>query len=282
MNEQQMQSLLDAWFRDREVTARDQHEGVARVVASVPRIRQQGRWLPFRLVHQRAQTPAATDTTEYQPIPTPATNGHAPTIIGRTQIMISPVKAVIGGALVFALGSVFLIAQPFEQQGGVPGAEQGADQLSSVFTLTPVGDPLKEGEWVYTPGPDGSAEFLDIEWTSLVEASDPRISGTWTEVYDFRGWEAPDDTGLPFSPSVTSGAVRIDNELGAWVGTYDGFGSAVGGHEWIQLRGEGAYEGLTALIQQSNDFVAEVQTYAGVIIPGELPAAQEPIESPAE
>ena len=154
----------------------------------------------------------------------------------------------------------------------------------SFFTLTS-GDLLSESEWVWSPGPDDSAEFLGLEAVLPVEASDPRISGTWTEVYDFRGWPAPDDTGLPFSPSVSSGAVRIDNEDGAWVGTWDSFGSAFSGYEWIQLQGEGAYEGLTALIHQSGDFAAEVETYEGVIIPGVPLDYPEPVavtEAPAE
>jgi hypothetical protein len=37
--------------------------------------------------------------------------------------MFSPVKAITAGALIFAIGGAFLIAQPFGQQGGsVPGA----------------------------------------------------------------------------------------------------------------------------------------------------------------
>jgi len=36
--------------------------------------------------------------------------------------MLSPVKAITAGALVFALGGAFVIAQPFGQQGSVPGA----------------------------------------------------------------------------------------------------------------------------------------------------------------
>ena len=146
----------------------------------------------------------------------------------------------------------------------------------SFFTLTS-GDPLSESEWVYSPGLNDSAEFLGLEAVLPVEASDPRISGTWTEVYDFRGWEAPDDTGLPFSPSVSSGAVRIDNEDGAWVGTWDAFGSAFSGAEWIQLQGEGAYEGLTAVIHQTFDFATDVETFEGVIVPGVPPDYPEPI-----
>jgi hypothetical protein len=206
--------------------------------------------------------------------------------------MFSPVKAIIGGALVLALSAAFLVVQPFDRLGpGIPGAEQGAvappnteapldPQRPSVFTLTP-GEPLSETEWVWSPGPNESDEFLGIEIAFPVESSDPRISGTWTEVYDFRGWPAPDDSGLPFSPSVTSGAARVDNEDGAWVGTWAGFGSAVGGQEWIQLQGEGAYEGLTAVIHQTTDFASGTETYEGVIVPGVLPDHPEPIAASA-
>ena len=37
--------------------------------------------------------------------------------------MLSPVKAITAGALVFALSGAFLIAQPFDQQASVPGAQ---------------------------------------------------------------------------------------------------------------------------------------------------------------
>ena len=148
----------------------------------------------------------------------------------------------------------------------------------SFFTMA-AGDSFHESEWVYTPGPDGSAEFLGIEAAFAVESSDPRISGTWTEAYDFRGWEAPDDSGLPFSPSVNSGAVRIDNEGGAWVGTWDAIGSASSGYAWTRLQGEGAYEGLTAVIHSTQDFATGVVTYEGVIVPGVLLEYPEPIEA---
>ena len=79
------------------------------------------RWsLPILARGRRPSRPPA-DRPTYQPSPIPATNGHTPTVIGRTQFMFSPVKAITAGALVFALGGVMLIAQPFEQRGSVPG-----------------------------------------------------------------------------------------------------------------------------------------------------------------
>jgi hypothetical protein len=44
--------------------------------------------------------------------------------------MFSPANAITAGALVFAIGGVMLIAQPFEQQGSVPGA--ATDEASLV------------------------------------------------------------------------------------------------------------------------------------------------------
>jgi len=171
---------------------------------------------------------------------------------------------------------------------GLSGAVLAQDEEATLdphrpssFTLT-AGDPLSESEFVWSPGPDHSGEFLANELVFPVESSDPRISGTWTEVYDLRGWEAPDDSGLPLSPTVSSGAVRIDNEDGAWVGTWDGFGSTVSNQEWIQLQGEGAYEGLTAVIHQTLDFATDVETFEGVIVPGVPLDHPGPIEATAE
>jgi hypothetical protein len=47
--------------------------------------------------------------------------------------MFSPAKAITAGALVFALGGVLLIAQPFDQQGGgVPGAATDTEFIPPV------------------------------------------------------------------------------------------------------------------------------------------------------
>jgi hypothetical protein len=68
---------------------------------------------------------AATRSSKWRPRSTsmPSVSGSYGRITGRTQVMFSPVRAMIIGALVFALGGVFLIAGPFDRQGGsVPGA----------------------------------------------------------------------------------------------------------------------------------------------------------------
>ena len=57
--------------------------------------------------------------------------------------MLSPVKAITAGALVFAIGGVFLIAQPFDQQERAGGARGGRRDLSTPAYVTweVTGDP---------------------------------------------------------------------------------------------------------------------------------------------
>lgn len=119
-------------------------------------------------------------------------------------------------------------------------------------------------DWAWMPGPPGSFESLDNETIAPFEASDPRISGTWTQVLDMRTFII-DEAADIWAP-VWSGVVRIENEEGAWSGPFDGF-FADSGHEWYRLEGEGAYEGLLAVLR----WAEEGDLYEGVIIPGVPP-----------
>ena len=78
-------------------------------------------------------------STDARTVPAPATNGHAPTVRGRTQLMFSPAKAIAVAALVFAVGGL-LAAQPRgpdiaaapapspSPANGLPGASPAAGQ----------------------------------------------------------------------------------------------------------------------------------------------------------
>ena len=123
MNDERMQSLLEEEFRAMDTAPSDVDRSTREVLQRKAHVRQRSRWWPFPVFYRRTQSPTTNDTTHDQPSPIPAANGHTPTVIGRTQSMLSPVKAITAGAIVFAVGGVFLIAQPFGQQGSVPGAE---------------------------------------------------------------------------------------------------------------------------------------------------------------
>ena len=253
MNDEQMRSLLDSWYRNREVAPTDVNEGVAEVMADVPRTRQQGRWLPFRLFRRKAQTPTATDTTDYRPSSIPATNGRTPTVIGRTQTMFSPVKAITAGALVFAIGGAFLFAQPLDQKGDIVPAASILELPAATVTAT------QECNLYATPV------------TCTYAASDPRVTGTLT--FEFTG-----DIG-----SLDSGGVEflwndatLEGPEGDWTGHYYlmwGYGREVldGSNAFTVLSGTGAYDGwqyVATSIDPQADGDADL---IGVIYEGELP-----------
>jgi hypothetical protein len=81
---------------------------------------------------------------------------------------------------------------------------------------------------------------------------------------------------------VISGTARIDNDGGAWVGTWSSYGTdRVGGAEWYVLEGEGAYEGLTAMFASDVDADSPQGPVEGVIVPFEPPPVPEPVPPPA-
>lgn len=247
MNDEQMRPLLEVWLRDRQIPPPRAQAGVAKVMANVPRTRQQGRWWPLPALRRKVPTRTGTDTTDYRPTPIPAADGHSPTVIGRTQIMLSPVKAITAGVIVFALGGVMLIAQPFGQQAGVaPGAES-ADFVEPVeFTAV-----LTKGPWVSQP----TCEFIGGDmmqcqgeaWTpDITEVSDPRLDGEVTLSVNTNKW--------PGQPNLANLTYRITNEDGSWQGSFPSIyeGKAAPVTAGVVLVGEGDYEGLYAWMDASD------------------------------
>jgi hypothetical protein len=78
--------------------------------------------------------------------------------------------------------------------------------------------------------------------------------------------------------AVVSGSARIDNDAGAWVGTYTAWGGGWLGDEFYVLQGEGAYDGLTAVFQWHR----ADSSFQGVILAAELPPPPDPVAPPAE
>jgi len=252
--------FLDDWLQETEVTPPDPQEGARRVATRLPHTRQAGRWLPFRLFRPKAQTPAAIDTIEYQPSPIPAGNGHTPTVIGRTQTMFSPVKAITAAALVFALGGLFLVAQPFDQQGGgVPGASIVAQTDAVRVTAT------QECSWGY---PDGIQTG-----TCTITASDPRLTGTATITQrEIVKATEGDDNDLETYDEVLQGPE------GTWTGrhfvVFDR-SSAYTAYPLVVVTGDGAYEGWTYVAAGAASPPDGNGDFVGVLYQGPPPAAWE-------
>jgi hypothetical protein len=136
-----------------------------------------------------------------------------------------------------------------------------------------------EGEAAYVTGKlavdGGSCTEDNGEWNECpltLEASDPRLSGAGS--VRNAGLPLPGDE--VFIVLVTQ-SLRIVNEEGAWTG--GGWLYAVPSEEeggvgrdeptWV-LTGEGAYEGLTAMLRP---VISEEGSFGGVIVAAEPPAA---------
>lgn len=119
------------------------------------------------------------------------------------------------------------------------------------------------------------------EWNECpmsLEASDPRLSGEGS----VRNAGVPLPSDEVFIVLVTQ-SLRIANEEGAWTGggwlyavpSEDEGGVGQDEPTWV-LTGEGAYEGLTAMLRPE---LSEEGSFGGVIVEAEVPAAPPVPES---
>ena len=80
-------------------------------------------------------------------------------------------------------------------------------------------------------------------WRHEAELSDPRLAGTMTTSWNW------DDFGVAASVGPSWGTIAIENDGGAWTGTFTGVelpDGTMDTHAW--LGGSGAYAGLTAFL----------------------------------
>jgi hypothetical protein len=251
------------WMKRTDVEPPDANESARQVRARLPGVRQRRRWWPFPVFYRQPETPA-----NEHPTSTPATNGHTPTVIGRTSSMLSPVKAITAGALVFAVGGVLLIAQPFDQQrGSVPGAEVTDEAMAPAFVT---GRYIWSGTQTAPPerstSEDGMQHIRGDSWAGItVESSDPRLTGEASFVLDRDIY--------PGQVGAGRGTVLIENENGSWTGSVVLLIRPADGNSWpgvSRMTGTGDYEGLSVLLLGS-DGTGE---FEAVILPGPLPEGE--------
>jgi hypothetical protein len=90
-------------------------------------------------------------------------------------------------------------------------------------------------------------DYRENTETAEVAADDPRMSGSFIQLDNVRASESRVGQGLL---GFANGKARLDNDGGAWVGTYTAYFSDMSGSErWYVLEGEGAYQGLTAVFR---------------------------------
>ena len=275
MNDERLGKEIGAFYRETDVTPPESRESARQVatrLGNTPQVKRR-RWLPawpLRTTHP----PDTDQATEHQPTHVPATNGHAPTVIGRTQTMFSPVKAIIAGALVFAIGGVFFIAQPFEQQRNAPGAAEAVDPGPAAYVHGTMFEGDCCGAEVETYDDDGNRQTLrGSVMSGNLKMDDPRISGAWETTINIDEFPQPD---TDVRVEVHWGELTITNDQGAWNGTwkstYDSSSPVETDLVLYELAGAGAYEGLSALLaptESADDWGR--MPLAGAIFPGLLP-----------
>ena len=277
MNDERLLLEMRRWLQEERVTLPDAEQASQQIASQLPATRQRRRrwWrLPF---HARTpKPPRVADAAEYQPHPIPASNGHTPTVIGRTSSMLSPVKAITAGALVFAIGGAFLIAQPFQQEALAPGAE--AEPAEATWMT---------GEAFWAPSCTLPESVETVEGVvqergyvcepTRIAASDPRFSaeGTWR-------WNADTYQSEEGSRTVIYGAEYLTNEGGGWTCPVHRLASSSGyipneyGSTAIQVcTGTGGYEGLSAMVSWLEPN-GSATSFVGLIFSGDVPPMPEP------
>jgi hypothetical protein len=225
---------------------------VARSQKRVPR------WTLRRFGRRARPAPIIPDLdTQRTRIPT--------TIIWRTDAMLSPVKTLTAGALVFAIGGMLLIAQPFgRQEETVPSAAGDAEPAWAAVTGTSSCGPG-------TPGvtqQDGPPYSLTNRIGRCQDTStDPRVSGPSTIVINAEGWDSTEGHN-----AVAWFEYSIEGPDGTWAGHTYGLYDDSGDLDLVGiLAGDGAYEGLTFTVTGTIPNNSSILTYDGLIQPGTLP-----------
>ncbi len=138
------------------------------------------------------------------------------------------------------------------------GSGESAAVVPGEFTIcAPINAELRSGtdEQVVVPHPDGDMTVerqRGYTWSGTHTATDPRFSGTHYYSWDADTYTlASGDEG----PQVDASGLRIENAEGAWQGEARGAtlpdGTVANGP--VVLTGEGAYEGLTAVLLWTDD-----------------------------
>lgn len=163
--------------------------------------------------------------------------------------MLSPVKAITAGALVFALGGLLLVAQSIDRPDVVmPGAD---------VSEPPVAVSVAQECEVVTATP------VVCTWT----AGDPRLTGTLTHT-----WATPsitarlldDDMGVGWAPAT------LEAQDGNWTGhLYAVWGDPA--QLFTVLSGDGAYQGWQFLASTIDSAEPGTSTWTGIMYQGEPP-----------
>lgn len=276
MSDKDMEAVLDEWTQDAPPGQLDRSRVVGDVVSQLGSTRRRRRrwWLQRLLSRKKPDESAATEKTPSEPSPIPAASGHTPTVLGRTSSMLSPVKAITAGALIFAVGGAFLIAQPLQQQGSVPGAEAEAVAPAWVTANVQFGD-CDFGE---TTIEDGVTQERGMNcWGQRWTSDDPRLDGEGRVAHNADSFDV-DGQGY----SLVTSIVEVSNDEGGWQCTNADrvvspadvlFQTSRLDGDRLSCVGYGDNQGLSAILTAK--WVGFPMTVEGLIFSGEMPPMPE-------
>jgi len=245
MNNEQLAPKVRAWLEDTDLGPEDVRRSVGIVSGRARAVRPRGRWWPLPSLRRRTWLPAVSSDPPPAPIPVVAMHGQTPTAIGRIQLMLSPAKLIVAGAIVVLFAGLLSsgVLVPAAPTTLAPGA--GA-------SLVPSNALLEENEFtgklVIDGGVTGEAGRGIIRYRYRTEEmTDPRLEGEWVLDYTQSIVDFGDSLEALYNASF-----RMQNEEGAWqeepnltLEYPDGTASS----RTSALVGEGAYAGLTAVAE---------------------------------
>jgi hypothetical protein len=152
--------------------------------------------------------------------------------------------------------------------GGLGGAVAAQDDPMAPAMVTGTATMLSHDPPLVSV-PVGAIVSVGVGFTHRWEASDPRLSGTST--YTGSWLEYPSaELGVDATTRV------VENDEGRWVGTSTALTGPDISTGTVILRGEGAYEGLTAYVLMDwHPLLTPQATFTAAIFPGEMPPFPE-------
>jgi hypothetical protein len=201
---------------------------------------------------------------------------------GGDEPLADPARAEIGGdmrtlRLSLAGTIIFMLL-------GVLSSTVSA-QDPDAATWTHVTGSTVEGEWTVEGTParwEDSVEHRPTRsQTFTVEWSDPRLPATMHIDQD-AVLHHGDMTSYADYMFVFADSLRLEDADGAWVGSGRGVSGSDGTIMLYELTGEGAYEGLSALLDRAFDPDTMAVDFDGFIFEADVPWAPALAEPPAE
>ena len=250
--------FLKDWLRHSTDSSAGPDVAADKVMARLPDIPQRRRWLPWLPV--RRPKPDEPDR--------------------RTRLMFSPLQAATAGALTLAVAGVMFLVAPLDDT--TAPAPAGAEAIGSGEVSA------FEGFFPYGSGKQlAKKEFLDngvvtnreqIWEITNAETTDDRFGGQVTNTWNWDQYVERDGASIGVGHSIWVGGWRIENDGGGWQerpqitfsfpdGTYPVVTTT--------FDGVGGYEGLTAIVEVTEDVGASGFYLRGVITDGPLPPVPE-------